>query len=119
MATAIQIISRALRLCGVLDAAQAADANDAQDALETMNAMLAEWHESDMGLPDYEFATLTAEQDTDIADRDAIAYQLAIRIAPEYGVDLKPLVIAQARDSLFRMRSRYLSVTHPLASVYF
>ena len=107
MATAQDIINRALRLCKVIDAYSAPTAEDSADALDTLNAMLAEWHEADIGLPDYELAGLTAELATDAADREAIAYQLALRIAPEYGEDLTPAVYASAHEAMSRLRLRY------------
>ena len=119
MATALDIISRTLRLCRVVDTSGAVPADDAQDALGTLNAMLAEWHEAGIGLPDYSFDTLDTELASDVADRDAIAYQLAIRVAPEYDAELSPLILAQALQSMFRLRSRYLTVTHPVAADYY
>lgn len=107
MATANQIISRSLRLLGVLDAGEALDANDAQDALETLNAMLAEWHEAGIGLPDYSLSSITDTLATDAADREAIAYALALRIAPEYAVSMTPEIAAVAAESMSRLRLRY------------
>jgi hypothetical protein len=108
MATAIQIINRAMRLCRILDANEAAEAQDASDSLETLNALLAEMYEANIGLPDYSFANLTDTLATDNADREAIAFQLAIRIAPEYGVQLGGDVMALAEQTMGRMRLRYL-----------
>lgn len=105
--TAGDIIKRALRLARVIDAHTAMDANDAADALDTLNAMLAEWHEAEIGLPDYSFANLTDELASDAADREAIAYQLAARLAPEYGVELSPMVAAVAEGTMNRVRLRY------------
>lgn len=107
MATALQIINRALRLCQVKDAAEVLEGEDSSDALETLNAMLAEWHEADIALPDYSFATLTTELASDVADREAIAYQLAIRLAPEYDVQLSPAILGMASDTMARLRLRY------------
>lgn len=107
MATAFSIINRALRLCKVLDADTPASANDAQDALETLNAMLAEWHQAEIGLPDYQFDSLTDDLASDAADREAIAYQLAIRVAPEYGLPLDPALLAVAAQSMQRLQLRY------------
>jgi tail accessory factor len=107
MTTAIQIISRALRLIGVADAAEAIEANDAQDALETLNAMLAEWHEAEIGLPDYALATTETELASDAADREAIAYQLALRIAPEYGKTVQAEFVVAAETTMARLRLRY------------
>jgi len=105
--TAGDIIKRALRLARVIDAHTAMDANDAADALETLNAMLAEWHEAEIGLPDYSFTGLTDEMASDAADREAIAYQLAARLAPEYGVELSTVVAAVAEGTMSRVRLRY------------
>lgn len=107
MATAITIINRALRLCKVLDPVETAEAEDADVALEVLNALLAEWYEAGIGLPDYSVATLATEVSSDAADREAIAYQLAARLAPEYGVDLSPLVAAAGESSMGRLRLRY------------
>src|SRR4249919_1074228 len=107
MATASQIIRRALRLIGALNPTQAMKAQDAQDALETLNAMLAEWHEAQIGLPDYSLSALTDTLASDVADREAIAYQLAIRVAPEYGLDIPPAVGVMAEQTMGRLRLRY------------
>lgn len=107
MATAQDIINRALRLAKVLDAGEAAEAEDAEDALATLNVMLAEMHEADIGLPDYSFATLQTELASGAADQDALAYQLALRISPEYGVELSPQVVAMAQEAMGRLRLRY------------
>lgn len=107
MATASQIIRRALRLIGAMDASQALTPNDAQDCLETLNAMLAEWHEAQIGLPDYSLSSITDTLATDAADREAIAYQLAVRVAPEYGLQVPPAVGVMAETTMARLRLRY------------
>lgn len=117
--TASDIIRRALRLLGVLDAQTSIEAVDSADALDTLNAMLAEWHEAGMGLPDYSFSSITDTLATDVADREAIAYSLALRLAPEYGINISPALAAAGQVTLFRLRSRYLSVAHPVPATYY
>ena len=107
MATAQTIINRALRLCRVIDGEAAMSAYDASDALETLNAMLAEWHAAGVGLPVYSFASLTTDLASDAADREAIAYQLAMRVAPEYGAALSPEIVEIANATMSRLRLRY------------
>lgn len=107
MATAFQIINRACRIARIKDANEALRAEDAADALETLNALLAEWHEADIGFPDYRFATLETESASDEADREAVAYQLAERIAPEYEKELTPLALKASAESMARLRLRY------------
>lgn len=117
--TATNIIGRALRILGVLDAGEAIKAEDAQDALETLNALLAEWHEANIGLPDYQIDSVTDTLASDVADREAIAYELALRIAPEYGATLSQEAALAGRQSMFRLRSRYLAVSHPVPVDYY
>lgn len=107
MTTAYQIINRAARIARIKDANESLRAEDAQDALDTLNALLAEWHEAEIGLPDYSFASLETELASDVADRDAIAYQLAERIAPEYEAELSPLALKHSAEAMARLRLRY------------
>lgn len=107
MPTASDIIRRAMRIAGIIDGEQAMQATDAQDALDTLNAMLAEWHVARIGLPDYELPTLATALASDAADRDAIAYALALRISPEYGAELSGAAIAQGQQSMNLLRLRY------------
>jgi hypothetical protein len=90
-----------------VDAYTSVDPNDAADALQTLNAMLAEWHEAEIGLPDYSLASLTDELASDAADREAIAYQLAVRVAPEYGLEIPQAVGVMAEQTMARLRLRY------------
>lgn len=106
-ATAQIIINRALRLAKILDAAEAPAASDAIDALNTLNALLAEMHHAEIGVPDYSFASLETEVASDVADREALAYALAERIAPEYGAQLDQLTAKAASESMSRLRLRY------------
>jgi len=76
-------------------------------ALATLNGMLAEWHEAGIGLPDYSVTGLSDALASDAADREAVAYQLAMRLAPEYGADLSALALQSANESMSRLRLRY------------
>ena len=105
--TALSIIKRALRLCGVVDSDMSASATDTTDAFDTLNAMLAEWYHAQIGFPDFSFATLTTAISTDDADREAIAYALADRIAPEYGTQLSPEAQKVGAETMHRFRLRY------------
>lgn len=107
MATAQTIIRRALRAARVIDAGEALESRDAADALESLNNMLAEWHEAGIGLPDYSFADINTALASDAADAEAIALQLALRVAGEYGKQLMPQDAANAETSMARLRLRY------------
>ena len=105
--TAAKIIRRALLLIDVADAAEALEAGEFADSLDVLNAMLAEWHEAGIGLQDYAITSLTDSLATDLADVEAIAYQLALRLAPEYGAVPSPAVVDMAHSLFARMRLRY------------
>lgn len=115
--TAKDIILRALRV--VAGAGNLPDTVSFVQALATLNAMLAEMHEAGIALPDYSLSSLTDPLASDVGDRDALAYQLAIRLSPEYGLQLPPLALDQAAKSLFRLRSRYFQAQHPVVGSYF
>jgi hypothetical protein len=107
MATALQVINRAMRLLAVKDSFNSLSAEESADSLEVLNALLAEMHEAEIGLPDYSFAELTTELASDAADREALAYALALRMAPEFGVDVRPEFLTSAAESMSRLRLRY------------
>lgn len=99
------IILRALRIIsthGVFP-----DAVGFTSALATLNGLLAEWHVAGIGLPDYSVTGLADTLASDAADRDAVAYQLAIRLAPEYGTELSALTMRSAEEAMGRLRLRY------------
>ena len=102
--TAENVILRALRIIG---AGNLPDTVSFPQALDALNVALAELHEAQVGIPDYSVASLATAMDTDIADRDALAYQLALRLAPEYGVSLSPEALQMAAESMARLRLRY------------
>lgn len=112
MPTAQNIIDRALRILRVTDSSTDTNVEDSTTALDALNVLLAEWHVAQIGVPDYVMADLTTESNSDAADRDAIAYQLAIRIAPEYGVELSPAAQVMAAESFSRLRLRYFQPGH-------
>ena len=107
MATAQTVINRCLRLCKVIDGDGVASASEALDALDVLNAMLAEWHEAGIGLPNYSFTGLTDATALDAGDAEAIAHQLAVRISGEYGAELSQLTLETAMATMARLRLRY------------
>lgn len=112
MATALTIINRAMRLIGVKNAKAALHAEEAADAFDVLNALLAEWHEAELRLPDYSFAALETAIASDAGDAEALAYALAERMAPEYGPDAVGATETRAfqknaSESLSRLRLRY------------
>lgn len=102
-----EVIRRALRIAGVIASGETPDASDTQDALDTLNALLAEWHVAGIGIPDYTVANESTAMATDLADREAIAYQLAFRMAPEYGFEPSQAQMVASGEAWARLRLRY------------
>jgi hypothetical protein len=100
-------IRRALRIMGVIASGETPQAEDVADVLATLNALLAEWHVAEIGIPDYSVATEAATMSTDVADREAIAYQLAFRMAPEYGFEPTQSQVAAGAEAWARLCLRY------------
>lgn len=108
--TALDLIRRALRLAGVLDANEAPEAEDAEDALDVLNALFAEWRGAGIMITDFDVADPDADLSISAADREAIAHQLTKRLAPEYGVSLSGEFASNADESWRRLEHRYFQV---------
>lgn len=107
MATALILVRRALRLATIIASGETPHAAIVQDALSVLNSLLAEWHDAGIGIPDYSIQNEAAQLTMGDGDVEAVAYQLAIRIAPEYGQEVTPTVAATAADSMNRLRLKY------------
>lgn len=106
MSTGLDLIYRSLRLLRVKQTGQTPSDESTADALSVLNSLLAEFYGSDINLPDYT-VTLAGDLNSDAADFEALAYLLAVRLAPEYGVSMSPEFIGQGQQSDARLRLRY------------
>jgi hypothetical protein len=106
VARAIDVIQRALRIIGVAQSTEALESDVAADALSVFNDLLAEWY-GNIAIPDYSISGLTTTLTINDGDKEALAYQLAIRLAPEYGEQISPDIAAVAQESMQRLRNRY------------
>lgn len=98
--TAQEFINRALRLIGKLAQGQSPTAGETTDALSAMNGMLTRWEANGltMGFSPVSAAGSTVPVPAEI--NDAVAYNLAIRLAPEYGYPIPAEVAAIAESTL-------------------
>jgi hypothetical protein len=104
------VIARALRIVGVSAPGESLPGADAKDALDALNGLLAEWSATGYGFPDASVASAFTTMVADMGDRDAMAYQLAFRIGPEYGFEPSPAQIVAAGEAWSRMTHRYFTV---------
>ena len=96
MATALDTITRALRLVQVIEAGEIAEAEDAVDGLAALNEMVAGWELFGINIG---WQTVAQSQELCVHDKylEGIRYNLAIRLAAEWeGVDAPATVIAIA-----------------------
>lgn len=97
--TVIELITLALKDIGVIGTGQTASAEDVNDSLTALNQLIEEWNLQDnykpvdadgVRVPLATYAT-TADTITAAAGfQAAIRYSLGERIAPSYGVALRP-----------------------------
>lgn len=99
--TGRDLVSSSLRLIGVLASGETPTAAEATDGLKAFNQMLANWRtESLMGL---QAVSTSADLDEDLnvpeEYEEACRYNLALRLAPEYGKVVSADIAAIAMES--------------------
>lgn len=114
MAKVISVITRSLRVLSVIDRDETPDAKQVQDGIEALNGMMRRWEAN--GLAVGWSDVRNGDDDLPAPDeaQDAIIFNLAIRLRPEYGVALEGDVYALATSTLADLR-RDVRVANPLA----
>lgn len=100
MTTGTQIIERSARLIGVKASGQSLAADKTAAFLEALNAMLVRWEADGLGMG---FSPLTAATSTisiPVENEEAVAYNLAVLMAPEYGREPSSYVARKADEGL-------------------
>jgi len=108
MATAVQIISRSLRMLGVLAGGESPEAADANDALFALNAMLSSYVLAHA--PGFAELDLASQSPFPATHDEGITALLALRLASEFGVQTTPEVQAMATRGDNLLRAYYASV---------
>lgn len=112
MATARDVVQRALRIIGVVAIDEPATAEMSANTLEALNAMLKGWeahgvdvnHDTDYTLSStFETATLTSKYE------DAVTYCLTKKIAPEFGVSLSAEAARDAMNGWAIIQANFLT----------
>lgn len=98
MTTALQLVTRSLRICKVIDAAQAPSSLDYETAQTALNAMLTRWEATGLAMGWQNVDNPSDALPLPPEAEECVAYQLAKRIAVEYGVMLSPDVEQMASD---------------------
>lgn len=96
MATVAKVVGRALRLIQVVDARQPVRASDMETAIEALNAMIRRWEADGISLgwmPNDNPSDEVLVPDEAV---QAVAANLAVVLAPEYGVSVSAVVAQMA-----------------------
>lgn len=104
------IIKRAYRILGVIASGEGGEASEFEDALSVLNSLLAEWRGKNILLPDYTVETINTAMNLPLSDKEAVAYQIAKRMAPEFGTSLSPEAQEAAAESWQGLQHRYFAI---------
>ncbi|MBA2403174.1 MAG: hypothetical protein H0V66_00260 [Bdellovibrionales bacterium] len=114
MATTVyDIVSRALRILGVVDPGEPLDAGDAATAIAALNAMMRRWEANGIALGWSDVVQGSDELPAPPEAEEAMTFNLAVRLRSEYRVAIEPDVIQMATDGLALLR-RDVYITSPL-----
>lgn len=119
MATALEVITRALRKVRAYGAGETVSAEDAEDCLTALNDMLAGWAINGI---DIAHVALDFSDELDVPDDhlEAIKLSLAERIASDFGAEISPVDAAIADQGRAALRAYHFSIAslgidHPAA----
>lgn len=110
MATALDVIRRAMRLIGALAEGEVPTAEQASDALASFQAMLGDWEARGVRLGAVVDTTFGTADTIPVPPThlQALAFNLAVVIAPEYGkADALQAVLPQAERAFDALVAQY------------
>lgn len=113
MASVGSTVARALRLITVIDAQEDVNDKDFQTAVEALNALMVRIEADGLALGWYPVANPSDELPVPPEAEQAVAYMLAVVIAPEYGKEAPPTVAGLA-DASLRALQRDRAVAEPI-----
>jgi len=86
MTTVAKLVARSLRLIQVIDPSQTVKDQDMETGIEALNAMMQRWEADLLSLGWSPVASPQDEIPIPVEAEQAVAYCLAVMLAPEYGV---------------------------------
>lgn len=111
--TVAGVVLRALRLLNVIGEAKIANNIDLSTGIRALNAMVGRWEANGLALGWQPVAALTDLLPAPTEADDAITYNLALRLAPEYAAQPSPVVVQSASECLADLR-RDVVVNNPI-----
>lgn len=104
MAKVQEIVARALRLIQVADARQPVKAVDMATGISALNSMCARWEANGLAIGWRPVGNPSEEMPCPLEAEEAIAFNLALTLAPEYGTDPPAVVVGGAARGLSDLR---------------
>lgn len=101
--TNIVLVTDALRLLGVVAATDNASAEDAALALRVCNEMLDDWSSRNIDVGWFPQTTLADDAPVNDDAINAVKYSLALLLAPYFGLEPAPSIIASATRHYTRL----------------
>lgn len=114
---AITLIARSLRLLRVIDRNEAPEEQEGEDAMLALNKMMRRWEANGLALGWSDISGIHDELPIPPEADEAVTFNLAKRLAPEYGVVPDQEVLDTARQGLTDLRTDVKNV-NPVASDY-
>lgn len=108
MTTATEIVTAALGKLLVRSADVPLEADELQDGIAALNRMMAAWNLSALS-----WTAVTSGSDTIASPayaEDAQVFDLAQRLAPDYGVALNPALVIARKEAMNEMRRQAITI---------
>lgn len=116
MTTTATLVARSLRLIQVIDAVQPVKPQDMTTGIQALNAMVRRWEANGLSLGWQPVASPSDPLPLPDEAEEAVAYNLAVRLAPEYGVEVSAVVAVGAGEFLADLR-RDQAVATPIRPI--
>lgn len=100
MSTVAQIVGRSLRLIQVIDARQPVKPTDMETGIFALNGMVRRWEADGISLGWIPVENPSDEVSVPEEAEQAVAANLAVLLAPEYGVAISPIVASMATQGM-------------------
>ena len=105
MAKVQEIVARALRLIQVQDARQPVKAVDMQTGISALNGMCARWEANGLSIGWRPVSNPSDDMPCPVEAEEAITFNLALTLAPEYGTEPPAVVVGTAARGLGDLRA--------------